>query len=192
MIAVAAGILSGRLLGFSIREAALPAAAFFAMSFVPVSHWLRRTTLALALLFAGALLWAWHLPTRQPWIDAGSRETVTVAGCVVEPAIFSDDRAQFTLELEPGARALVNAPQTDLPLAYGQAVEIEARLRPPHNFGNPGAFDYAAYLARRDVFWSATPAAGSPSKHLGHSFQGLFPTVSPFDSTTLQYVRCVR
>src|SRR5712671_5176292 len=100
MIAVAAGIVAGRLLGFSTTEAALPAAALAALSAVPVSGWLRRTTLALAFLFTGAFLWAWHLPTRHPWIDAGSRETVTVTGCVVEPAIFSDDRSHFTLELE--------------------------------------------------------------------------------------------
>jgi hypothetical protein len=43
-----------------------------------------------------------------------------------------------------------------------------------------------------DVFWSATKAVGSPSKHLGFSFQGLRPNVSPFEETTSQYVRCVR
>jgi competence protein ComEC len=161
MIAVAAGILTGRLLGFSINEAALPALAFAALSVAPVSTWLRRTTAALAMFFAGAFLWAWHLPGPQPWIDAEPREVVTVDGCVVEPAVFSDDRARFTLELEPGARALVEAPPESPRLAYGQRVELEARVRSPHNFGNPGAFDYAAYLARRDVFWTAlVPAKG--------------------------------
>ncbi|HEY7404629.1 MAG TPA: DNA internalization-related competence protein ComEC/Rec2 [Candidatus Angelobacter sp.] len=31
-------------------------------------------------------------------------------------------------------------------LAYGDRVRLEAKLRLPHNFGNPGAFDYEAYL----------------------------------------------
>ena len=43
-----------------------------------------------------------------------------------------------------------------------QRVEIEARFRTPHNFQNPGSFDYAAYLARRDIFWTAlVPSKGS-------------------------------
>lgn len=31
-------------------------------------------------------------------------------------------------------------------LVYGDRVRLEAKLRLPHNFGNPGAFDYEAYL----------------------------------------------
>ena len=84
-----------------------------------------------------------------------------VAGCVVEPTVFAEDRAQFTLELEPGARARVLMPTDEgdpapTRLAYGQRIEIEARLRRPHNFNNPGSFDYAAYLARRNIFWTAS------------------------------------
>ena len=162
MILVAAGILAARLLGFSAAESALPAAAFVTMSLLPASARLRRTTTALALFFAGAFLWSVHRPGPPPWIDAAPRETVIIEGCIVEPPIFSDDRARFTLELEPGARAQVEASPGTPRLSYGQRVELEARIRPPHNFGNPGAFDYAAYLARRDVFWTAlVPTRGA-------------------------------
>jgi hypothetical protein len=41
-------------------------------------------------------------------------------------------------------------------LAYGNLIEIEARVRQPANFGNPGAFDFAGYLARRDIYWTAS------------------------------------
>ncbi len=34
---------------------------------------------------------------------------------------------------------------------YGQRIAFTGRLRPPHNFGNPGAFDYRGYLAERGV-----------------------------------------
>jgi hypothetical protein len=30
--------------------------------------------------------------------------------------------------------------------AYGERIHLLAKLRLPHNFGNPGAFDYAGYL----------------------------------------------
>ena len=86
-----------------------------------------------------------------------------LAGCVVEPPVLSGDRERFVLELEPGARAQVTLFAEDdarLPdLRYGQNVEIDARVRRPRNFLNPGAFDYVRYLARRDIFWTASARA---------------------------------
>ena len=35
--------------------------------------------------------------------------------------------------------------------SYGQRLRIRARLRPPRNFRNPGAFDYRGYLAERGI-----------------------------------------
>ena len=120
------------------------------------------------MLFAGALASAWHRPGPPPEIDATSKEIVILAGCVVEPTVFGEDRAQFTLELAPGARAQVLIPsdEGDPPpprLSYGQRVEIEARVRRPHNFNNPGSFDYAAYLARRNIFWTASMTRNTPA-----------------------------
>ena len=91
-------------------------------------------------------------------------------GCVVEPTVFSENREQFTLELDPGARARIslnladNAPPQRLD--YGQRIEIEARIRPPHNYDNPGSFDYALYLARQKIFWTTTMARGSTARIL--------------------------
>lgn len=34
---------------------------------------------------------------------------------------------------------------------YGQRLRLAAKLRPPRNFGNPGAFDYRGYLAQRGI-----------------------------------------
>src|SRR5581483_10532807 len=71
----------------------------------------------------------------------------------------------FLLELEPHARAqvtLYTRENETLPaLRYGQRVELEGRIRTPRNFGNPGAFDYARYLARREIYWVASGSAGS-------------------------------
>ncbi len=131
---------------------------------------LRRWCLLLALIFTGAFADAWHRPGPRPQIDVGSRETVILAGCVVEPTVLSPGRMQFTLELDPGARARVSLPlEDDHPpqrLEYGQRVEIEARIRPPRNFNNPGSFDYAGYLARQKIFWTATMTRGSTARVL--------------------------
>lgn len=167
MIAIACGVVLGQQFHFSVRDAAMPCALFALLALPPSSAWLKRINLALSLLFAGAFLLAFHRPTRVPTIDAPPRETMLASGCVVEPTVLSEDRARFVLELEPGARAQVQVPkyteEIDPPrLSYGQRVEIEARFRTPHNFNNPGAFDYAAYLARRDIFWTAlVPSKGT-------------------------------
>jgi len=184
LAAFAAGILLNQAAPFSTREAALASFAIVILAFLPSSTWVKRTTILLALVFAGAFAGAWHRPGPAPEIDATSREIVLLAGCVVEPTVFGEDRAQFTLELDPGARAQVLIPSDDgdpppQRLSYGQRVEIEARVRHPHNFNNPGSFDYAAYLARRNIFWTAsmprnTPATILPGRCGSRFMAGIF------------------
>ena len=86
-----------------------------------------------------------------------------LSGCVVEPPAVSGERERFVLELEPHARAqvtLYTKPDQALPaLAYGERIEMEAKVRKPRNYGNPGAFDYVRYLARKHVYWTASGAA---------------------------------
>lgn len=174
LIAIVAGILLGRWLSFTAIEAAWPIAAFLVLAALapprPLPRPLRRTCILLALLFAGTLDFVLHRPPPSPVIDAGFKETVLVDGCVVEPTVFSPGREQFTLELDWKARARVSLalddPDPPQPLAYGQRVELEARLREPHNYNNPGGFDYAAYLARQNIFWTATMARGSKAQIL--------------------------
>jgi hypothetical protein len=43
----------------------------------------------------------------------------------------------------------VSAGETLPALHYGQNIELDAKVRPPRNFGNPGAFDYRRFLARQ-------------------------------------------
>ncbi len=166
LIAVAGGILLARLFPFSIFEAAWPVAAFLALSLIG----LRRVNVLLALVFLGVLTAAWHRQGPPPEIDASSREILVADGCVVEPAVFSPDREQFTLELDRAARARVSLSlrEGDTPqqLDYGERVEIEAKFRRPHNYNNPGSFDNAAYLARQNIYWTASMSAGSQARIL--------------------------
>lgn len=168
LVAFAAGILVDQAVPFSAREAALASAALVFLALLPASPWLKRTAVLLATLFAGAFAGAWHRPGPPPEIDATSKEIVILTGCVVEPTVFAEDRAQFTLELAPRARAhvLIPSDEGDPPptrLSYGRRVEIEAHLRRPHNFNNPGSFDYADYLARSNIFWTATMSRNTPA-----------------------------
>jgi competence protein ComEC len=114
---------------------------------------------------AGALIALVRAPGPPPVIDASAREILILGGCVVEPPAISGERERFVLELEPHARAqvtLYTRQGESLPhLRYGQRVEVDARIRKPHNFGNPGAFDYAGYLGRQEIYWTASAAAGT-------------------------------
>jgi competence protein ComEC len=165
MAALGAGVVAGRYLPVEGAPAAVAA-----LGVVAVLGYVKSTRRAAALacltglFFAGAWVMQAHRRSAAPELDAEAREVVILAGCVVEPPVFSEGREQFVLELEPGARARVNlylkegerAPE----LRYGQRVELEARVRRMHNFRNPGAFDYAGYMARRDIYWTATARPG--------------------------------
>ncbi len=67
--------------------------------------------------------------------------------------------------MHPRARAQVSLfakgeqPFPDLP--YGVPIEFTAKVRTPHNFNNPGSFDAVHYLARQDVFWTASADAAA-------------------------------
>lgn len=189
LVAIGLGILGGRRFAFTTHEAAWPIVAFLILAAAPSRRRLRLTSIALALFFMGIFAEAWHRPGPSPEIDASSRETLILEGCVVEPAVLSTDREQFTVELDRDARARVSLPflenggehvhdgERQQRLDYGQRVEFEARVRRPHNYNNPGSFDYVAYLARQKIFWTATMAAGSRVRILpgrcGSRFMGI-------------------
>ena len=166
--AIATGILASRLVCFGIRELLLVIGLFLILG--AIALWRKARILAgvcclLGLMFAGALTDLAHRPPPRPELDAEGREPVILAGCVVQPPALSGDRERFVLELEPGARVQVTAyareGEEPPALRYGQRVELEARVRRPRNFGNPGSFDYQRYLARRDIYWTASTSTGA-------------------------------
>ena len=172
LIAVATGILVSRCVRFEPGEALC---ALIALSLLTLAGWRRGPRLGfgavlVTLCALGIYVDVLHRPKGIPSIDASSRETVIVSGCVVDPPIFYESRDQFTLELAPHASARVSLTIREgdpLPgLVYGQMVEFEAKLRPIRNFQNPGAFDFAGYSARRDIFWNASVRAGEPIRML--------------------------
>ena len=171
MAAIAAGILLSRIVPFETRELLIVIAALFALGILSL---LRRNRILAgacclpAFLFAGALTGVVHRPAPAPQLDAEG--PVILSGCVVEPPVVAGERTRFLLELDRDARAQVTmytAEGEEPPrLVYGQRVEFDAKVRRPHNFGNPGAFDYAHFLARQHVYWTASTRAGTEIKIL--------------------------
>ena len=132
----------------------------------------RASRLSLACLFlvttSGGI---WLSATRRkgpaPVLNVGSGDTAVISGCVVDPPVFYEHRSRFLLELEPGAAVQVslyfNNDNDPAPtLKYGQRVELEAKIKEPHNFRNPGAFDYVDYLGRKGIYWTATARGDVP------------------------------
>ncbi|QOY85683.1 DNA internalization-related competence protein ComEC/Rec2 [Paludibaculum fermentans] len=153
--AFAAGIVLVRLAGFSSAELAVCAGGFALLALFGHRHrwpWLRWTAIGLSMLAFGGLDAIWQKDPPVPPIPEGPLLT----GCVVEPAVASGDRHQFTLELQPGVRARISTSSSAGEFVYGRRVQVEATLRPVHGFHNPGAFDLEAWMARRQIYWSGS------------------------------------
>lgn len=52
-------------------------------------------------------------------------------------------------------RLLLTIGEKETDLRYGETVRFLARVREPHNFNNPGGFDYRKYLALKGIFATA-------------------------------------
>ncbi len=168
LAAIASGILVARFVPFRQSELLAAIAALLLLGILAMvrrSRIVAGTCCCAGLFFAGSLLALAHIPPPAPVIDAEAREIVILGGCVVEPPTISGERERFVLELDPHALAqvtLYTKPGEPMPdLHYGQKIELDARLRKPHNYGNPGAFDYTHFLARSDIYWTASGAASS-------------------------------
>jgi competence protein ComEC len=166
LAAIATGVLVARFVPFQSAELAAPLAAFAVLA--ALALWRKARGLAavcgcLALVCVGAAAYVRTAPGPPPRLDVKGREIVVLTGCVVEPPAISGERERFVLEIERGARAQVTSYTRDgeaLPaLRYGQLVEADVRVRRPHNYGNPGAFDYESWLARREIYWTASGPA---------------------------------
>jgi len=167
LAALGLGILAARYVSFFPGEALLGIGGLIALGVL--AAWLGSSRISgvcclVGFVLTGALVSFVHRPGPSPEIDAESREVLVLAGCVVEPPAVSGERERFLLELDRDARAqvtLYTKPGVSLPvLRYGQRIEVDARIRKPRNFGNPGSFDYARFLARQNIYWTASAAAG--------------------------------
>jgi competence protein ComEC len=168
VLALASGILVAKLVRFQPSDFLWTFPLLSALTYLAWKRSRRALPVcsSVFLLFCGACLAVLHRPSRPPEIDANSRETVTLDGCVVSPSAFSEGRDQCVLELAAKARARVTMAlrNHEIPpdLRYGQLVQLDARVRRIRNFQNPGEFDYESFSARSYIYWTAA-ATGANS-----------------------------
>ena len=164
-VGLAVGIVLDYFFHFDSRAMALAGLAFGCLLVLAAlrKQWalaLVCGSLALAAIGASRLGEIRQRPV--PTIEAESKEMLVLSGCVVDPpALHSPrDRTRFLLEFEPGAIAQVSLyprnDETPPVIHYGERIEFEGRLRPVRNFRNPGAFDFAHYMGRRGIYWTAS------------------------------------
>ncbi len=124
-----------------------------------------RLAACTAVFFAGTAIIAARPPATPPALSIPDNTPAIFQGCVVDPALTGQDREKFAIELAPGARAQVSLyakPEESFPkLPYGTIVELEAKARSPHNYANPGSFDFVHYLARQTIFWNLSASVGN-------------------------------
>ena len=126
----------------------------------------------MAIFFAGMALLVGQRPVPVPVLSVPMAQAAIFDGCVVDPALVGADRERFGIEFAAGARAQVSLyakPDEAFPaLPYGTIVEFQGKPRIPHNYANPGSFDYVHYLARESIYWSISAPASTVRILPGH------------------------
>ena len=139
-----------------------------------------RIGAGVATVFAGVALGVGRPEPPPRVLSVPDNSLAIFQGCVTDPALLGADRERFGIELAPGARAQVSLyakPDETFPaLPYGTIVELDGKARTPHNYANPGEFDYVDYLARQNIYWSISAEASRvrvlPGR-CGNRFAGL-------------------
>lgn len=162
-LALGAGIVAGHFNYFELRELLWPfvsiAILLLACLAVRSARRMAEACLLVAIGIAGIEVQVLHRQGPRPRLTVPDGETALLDGCVVDPPVFGGGKAMFTLQLTPQRAVRVTAvlknarpPQ----LSYGERVEVAGRVRAPHNFQNPGEFDYAEWLANQHIYWTAS------------------------------------
>ncbi|HEU5022097.1 MAG TPA: ComEC/Rec2 family competence protein, partial [Bryobacteraceae bacterium] len=166
---LAAGIVLGKYESIPARNSLLAAASCIFLALIGNAVARRgvaaRVAGSAAVVFLGmALSLARAIPPARV-LSVPDNTLAVFDGCVIDPGLTGGDREHFGIELAPGARAEVSlyarAGEQFPALPYGATVEFQGKARIPHNFGNPGAFDYKTYLARQRVYWNISAAAST-------------------------------
>lgn len=121
-----------------------------------------------------------HVWTHQLWIAPnGLPKTAVIAHALIEGRIASipvrtNNKTQFTVDLQKmnnkPAQGLVHLSWYNHPpvLKAGQQWQLAVKLKKPHNFQNPGGFDYVTSLTKKHIFWTGYIRRG-PNKLLSTS-----------------------
>ncbi len=129
----------------------------------------RQAMLSVGCFFAAGWWLSMHPLPSLPETNTIPGDRAEIHGCVVSVVRHQPEHTRFALAIATGEKIQVSVyprPGEALPLiAYGSSLQVQGRVRPARNFGNPGSFDYERYLRRQGIFWLAS-ATGAESVQL--------------------------
>jgi competence protein ComEC len=118
--------------------------------------------LLLSLFFLGILnmnLYVRYEPGQDHISRFSGERKLTAEGTICENPQVSPDKTELVVSvfrvisdgryLPVSGRVLLNV--EPYPFRYGDVIRFHSRLRPPHNFNNPGGFDYKRHLLFRRI-----------------------------------------
>jgi len=92
---------------------------------------------------------------------ANSKDKVTIQGVISQNPVVSHDRINLVVATNKVIRdgiiipvegkILLSVKSRQRLLKYGGLIRVKTRLKIPHNFNNPGGFDYEKYLGYRGI-----------------------------------------
>ncbi|MFZ0590681.1 MAG: ComEC/Rec2 family competence protein [Bryobacteraceae bacterium] len=162
-LALAAGIVAGHFNYFRLSDLVWP--AFFSLTLlvgclvVSRARRMAEACLLMAIGIIGIGMQVLHRQGPRPRLTVPDGDTALLDGCVIDSPVFGSGKAMFTLQLAPqrAVRVTTVLKNARLPLlSYGERVEVAARIRAPHNFQNPGEFDYSEWLSNQHIYWTAS------------------------------------
>lgn len=117
----------------------------------------RLALFTIAILITGVLLsnLSWlEIPASLP-----ADENFTIEGKVIDYPEYAEGRGRFVLKTEHSNRYLRKIQvflDFDSSLQRGDLIALKGSLKPPNPPGNPGQFNYPAYLQHEDIFYTLT------------------------------------
>lgn len=103
--------------------------------------------------------WRQRIEVKTEHISSPARTENVGAGLRLN--VYSKSSSRYDLSTDP--EIAEQAPQKfagEVPgtrlFRYGERLRFAAKLNPPHNYGNPGAFDYAGYLREQGILATAS------------------------------------
>lgn len=173
MLATVAGIAAEALLPGSTESywpALLLVPLLLAVQWKGTQRCRQIVLLAVCFLVGGWWLSRHPLP-EPPEVNVAPAERALVEGCIVSAPRLEPERVRFVLAVSEAEKMQVSVYSRQgeaIPaLSYGMRMQVLARVRPPRNFRNPGAFDYEGYLYRQRIFWLGSASGSKSVKVLG-------------------------
>jgi len=167
LIALIAGITAGNIVHLPDLVAVLLFLIFFIVfSLSIIKKWKRYIvcSLILSIFFLGVLninLYLYQKPRKTDISLYTGKDKLTIEGLICKnPRVFPHKTflvVSTTKIIKTGSSILVNGKillsvkHNKQHFKYGDFIRVQTRLKKPHNFNNPGGFDYERYLLYRGI-----------------------------------------